>query len=107
MKKDYKKVDAEIYNLRFWIKGCDPIVLQQRYDLYLKNVGFHIVGFNEHHFEKQGYTCFWLLAESHLALHTFPESEKTYVELSSCNPDKLKNFQTLIAKEAITYEDLP
>ena len=31
------------------------------------------------------YTKLWLLGESHLALHTFPEENKDYVELSSCN----------------------
>ncbi len=107
MKKDYKKVEASIYNLRFWIKDCEPTELQQRYESYVVEVGFHVVGFNDHHFENQGYTCFWLLAESHLALHSFPESQKTYVELSSCNLDKLKKFQALTVSEVIAHKDLP
>ena len=39
----------------------------------------------EHSFQPQGYTAIWLLAESHFAIHTFPEENKTYIELSSCN----------------------
>lgn len=49
----------------------------------------------EHHFEPQGYTAVWLLAESHCALHTFPEENKAYVELSSCNIDMYTDFIVL------------
>ena len=38
----------------------------------------------EHYFTPYGYTALFLLAESHFALHTFPEENKTYIELSSC-----------------------
>ena len=38
----------------------------------------------EHYFTKQGYTGLWLLAESHFAIHTFPEEDKIYIEISSC-----------------------
>nr|DAO98746.1 MAG TPA: S-adenosylmethionine decarboxylase [Caudoviricetes sp.] len=34
----------------------------------------------------------WLLTESHFAVHTFPEFGKTYIELSSCNPDFFTKF---------------
>lgn len=46
----------------------------------------------EHYFEPQGYTCLWLLSESHFAIHTFPEANKTYIELSSCNRQMYENF---------------
>jgi S-adenosylmethionine decarboxylase len=65
------------------------------YEKQLKEAGFTILLFNEHHFPEQGYTCFWLLGESHLAIHTFPESGKSYIELSSCNKEKLEKFKKL------------
>lgn len=46
----------------------------------------------EHHFEPQGYTALWLLGESHLAVHTFPEHGISYLELSSCMMDKYVLF---------------
>lgn len=61
-------------------------------DQLLIKAGFIILNRMEHHFMPQGYTAIWLLAESHLAVHTFPESGKTYVELSSCNQPKNKAF---------------
>lgn len=39
-------------------------------------------------FTEEGYTAIWLLGESHFAIHTFPEQGKTYIELTSCNPEK-------------------
>lgn len=50
----------------------------------LATSGHTILNFVEHHFEPQGYTALWLLGESHLAIHTFPEHGRSYVELSSC-----------------------
>ena len=46
--------------------------------------GFTVIDKVEHYFTKQGYTGLWLLAESHFAIHTFPEEDKIYIEISSC-----------------------
>lgn len=58
----------------------------------LKTSGFGIIGFMEHFFEPQGYTGLWLISESHFAIHTFPEENKTYIELSSCNKEMYDQF---------------
>jgi len=95
MGTNYKETEAQIFNFQKWINECNPEILKNTFQKKLKKSGFTIISFSEHHFEKKGYTCFWLLAESHLAIHTFPEENKTYVELSSCNDDKLRYFKTL------------
>jgi len=46
----------------------------------------------EKHFEPFGYTGLWLLSESHFAIHTFPEENKTYIELSSCIEEPFNKF---------------
>ena len=89
MSTNYKHIQANIYNLQEWITEINPEVLKIDFEKLLHKSEFTILAFNQHYFEQQGYTCFWLLGESHLAIHTFPESKKTYVELSSCNQDKL------------------
>ena len=43
--------------------------------------------------EPEGYTALWLLGESHFAIHTFPEEQKTYIELSSCNLEYYEFFK--------------
>ena len=93
METNYKHIEAHIYNHSFWTKCTEPNTLQTTYNTLLKKVGFTILQFNEHYFPEKGYTCFWLLGESHLAIHTFPESNKSYIELSSCNKEKLDLFK--------------
>lgn len=94
---EYKHTKAEIFSEKWWIKNTDPTFCRTTFDSMLKQSGFTVLNVMEHHFEQQGYTCLWLLAESHLAIHTFPEDEKCYVELSSCNQAKTEVFKTLIA----------
>lgn len=97
MKTTYKHIEAKIYNHSLWVTETDPEQLKKQFNHALEQSGFTIIQFNEHHFENQGYTCFWLLAESHLAIHTFPESNISYIELSSCNHEKLLHFKVQIS----------
>ncbi|CAM1372504.1 S-adenosylmethionine decarboxylase family protein [Tenacibaculum xiamenense] len=99
MNTEYKKIEAKIFNLQEWITETNPEYLKENFEALLIQCNFTILNFSEHYFDQQGYTCFWLLGESHLAIHTFPESNKTYVELSSCNEEKLNQFQKLMANE--------
>ncbi len=43
-----------------------------------------------HNFDPQGISIIKLLAESHAALHTWPETKQGYVTLTTCNSSKLK-----------------
>ena len=83
---------AAIYNYRVWVEEVQPSVLKESFDAILVESGFTILNFMEHFFEPQGYTAIWLLGESHFALHTFPEENKTYIELSSCNETMYDSF---------------
>jgi len=92
-KKDMK---AEIFNFNKWIKETNPSKIKSKFDKILKKSGFKILSFCEHHFEPHGYTALWLLAESHFAIHTFPEEKKAYIELSSCNRKFYEKFIGLL-----------
>ncbi|MCS6822337.1 MAG: S-adenosylmethionine decarboxylase [Microscillaceae bacterium] len=87
-----KAQKAQIYNYRTWLLETNSQWLFEYFQNLLREVGFTIIQHVEHHFQPQGYTCIWLLAESHLALHTFPEANKTYLELSSCDEEKYHHF---------------
>jgi len=63
-------VKAELYTYRCWVNESDPNHLRATLDQLLDEVKFEKLGFVQHHFEPQGYTCIWLLGESHLAVHT-------------------------------------
>jgi len=84
---------SEIWNQSWWIDLVNPGVLEPMCQRRLLASGFGVMGFIEHHFEPQGWTGLWLLAESHLAVHTFPEENRTYIELSSCNENSYNQFK--------------
>lgn len=75
---------SQIHNFSTWVNETEPTVLFDELKLMLVHAGFTIEAAQEKHFQPQGYTCLFLLGESHLAVHTFPENGDTYIELSSC-----------------------
>ena len=83
---------AKIWHDRWWVTETDPKRLKNIYKKHLKQSGFTVVGFVDNHFTPQGYSAVFLLAESHLAIHTFPEENKTYIELSSCTEEFFDKF---------------
>jgi S-adenosylmethionine decarboxylase len=70
----------------------------------LEQCDFEILGFIDHHFQPQGYTCLWLLGESHLAVHTYPEHAKSYIELTSCVEPKNQLFVSLLEESEFSIE---
>jgi S-adenosylmethionine decarboxylase len=74
------------------VNETDPIPLMKTFTKALKDSGFTIMQICTQLFDPQGFTAVWILAESHLAIHTFPEEGKTYVELSSCNEEMFDKF---------------
>lgn len=91
---------AQIFNYRFWIKEITPDFISQKLRELLLNSGFKILQSIEHHFNPYGYTALFLLAESHLAIHTFPEENKSYIELSSCNENYFTAFKKMLALDS-------
>ena len=88
---------AKIWQHSFFmpfIEGNEDLVVDA-FNKGQAKAGFTVVGFSEKKFEPQGYSCVWLLAESHLALHTFPGDGKAWVELASCNLKKYTRHKNL------------
>jgi len=83
---------AQMFNHSRWVEDTDPEHLRQAYRTRLLLAGFTILEFVEHYFPVQGYTAIFLLGESHLAIHTFPEEGRTYIELSSCVERQYRSF---------------
>jgi S-adenosylmethionine decarboxylase len=54
-----------------------------------------IVGYSEKHFdENNGFTCVFLLAESHVSVHTYPENNSLFFDAFTCgdiNPQIILN----------------
>lgn len=90
---------AKIWNNHWWIPECDPQTLYKTFFEILKKCEFTVLNDIEYYFKPFGYTAIFLIAESHLAIHTFPEEGKTYIELSSCNEEKSKTFEQWMIEE--------
>lgn len=87
-----------------WLTYCDlPILIEECNNILLES-GFTVLNFMEHSFHPQGYTAIWLLSESHLAIHTFPEHDTIFVELCSCSEAKLETFKKYFH---LSYEKQP
>ena len=75
---------AEMFHFNGWLPYEDEKQFAEFCEQALIDSGFQILDKCEHYFPVQGYTGLWLLSESHFAIHTFPEEDKTYIELTSC-----------------------
>lgn len=77
-------MQAKIYKWSGWIKETRADVLFSMCKSKMLECGFKIKDEATAFFSPQGFTALFLLAESHFAIHTFPEKNITYLELSSC-----------------------
>ncbi|GAF01428.1 S-adenosylmethionine decarboxylase [Saccharicrinis fermentans] len=103
----HKHLPPQIFNLKAWVVLVDESQLQKIFSDILSRAGFNVLDYSSHQFPVNGFSAFWLLAESHLAIHTFTNSGWCYVELSSCNKEKAFRFKELV-KEAlvkVTWDD--
>lgn len=96
---------AKIWNYKVWVNETDPKALYSYLNELLLKSGFKIVGFIDKHFSPVGYSGTWLISESHLAVHTFPERNKSYIELSSCNGEKQRKFVELFSLSTTKQDD--
>ena len=92
---------AVMYNYNTWIKYQKEEILIDYFEKLLKKSGFTIINKVEHYFEVQGYTGLWLLAESHFAIHTFPEEDRAYIEISSCVKEYFDEFIKTIKEDIL------
>lgn len=101
---EYKFIKPVIYNYQVWVEQTDSDMLSTTLEAILQESGYTVLNRVVHFFPVQGYTCLWLLAESHLAVHTFPESNRSYIELSGCNEEMSKCFITIFNEKFTIIE---
>lgn len=87
---------AKMNNWNGWVKETRPDILYSYYENLLLDSGFKVVDKCVKFFSPYGFTALFLLSESHFAIHTFPEENKTYLELSSCVDKPFQNFMQKI-----------
>lgn len=85
-------MDAKIYNRSCWLYFTEDFNINDIFESLLIKSDFRILNSVDQKFSPYGYTKIWIIAESHLAIHTFPEEDVLYIELSSCIESKAKLF---------------
>ncbi len=70
-------------------------LLKSKCNTLLENFQMKTLGVNEHAFQPQGYTLLYLLSESHLSLHSWPEYNTLKMDLFTCSSKKLDNVQSI------------
>ena len=88
-----------MYNFTEWVEETNPGYLKNHYRRLLNKSGFTVLKTTDKHFVPFGYTLLFLLGESHLAIHTFPEENKSYIELTSCVLEPFNKFKELNNKK--------
>ena len=94
------------------MSGCDPALLSD-----LKHItqamlgaaeasGATVITHNFHHFSPLGVSGAVIIAESHLAIHTWPEYRFAAVDLFTCVDRVQPRKALLLLKEALRCEDL-
>ncbi|MEK6895508.1 MAG: adenosylmethionine decarboxylase [Nanoarchaeota archaeon] len=80
----------------------------------LKAERFNILTQAHHHFEPHGYTGLWLLSESHLAIHTYPEEKyrSLVFDLYSCRGEgdgrqTLNSMKRFLQTDKINLQERP
>ncbi|MBT3355997.1 hypothetical protein HN784_04190 [bacterium] len=53
----------------------------------LEKGNFSVMGGAMHKFDPAGMSGFWLLCESHLSFHTWPEERRVFIDLFSCGDE--------------------
>lgn len=89
-----------------WVDEARPDLLHGYYLDLLRRSGFTIINVQYHMFEPFGFTELILLGESHFAIHTFPEENRSYLELSSCIDGPFNRFMELLKEKEMpkTYD---
>lgn len=75
--------------------------LEQFADKLVESLNLTVVKSVSHSFKPQGRTLIYILSESHLAVHTWPEHKLVHVDLVSCV--KVTNFENSLRQVLDNY----
>lgn len=79
----------------------DQKSLEQLADKLVERLNLTVVKSIFHSFKPQGKTIVYILSESHLAIHTWPEHKLVHVDLVSCV--KITNFENSLKQILDSY----
>lgn len=54
-------------------------------DLFINSFGLKVVSRGKYEYTNNGLTKFYVLSQSHLVIHTWPENRAIHIDLMTCN----------------------
>lgn len=90
---DFKNINLDIIN--------DIEKVKSILDSICNDYNYTVLGKIEHKFEPQGFTLLYLLSESHLSIHTFPERKTVAFDLYTCRAYDNNNVYNEIHKKLL------
>jgi len=60
--------------------------IDQIANLLIKNLKLNVVKQGRYRFSHHGLTKFWILSQSHLVIHSWPENNALHIDLMTCSP---------------------
>ena len=81
-------MDGSMWVSMWYTSTTDIDALNTEIEKMLKRASFSILSETDYRFDPLGYTKLFLLAESHFAVHTWPERHIAWLEIASCIEEK-------------------
>ena len=79
-----KHMICDIKNIKNQTLLNNPKQLTNLLDNICKTYEYTILNKSQHEFEPQGFTTLYLLSESHISIHTFPENNYAAIDIYTC-----------------------
>ena len=90
MKPVFSTISYGLYDIESSLVE-DGFCIEKILEEIVAKTGLHIVKKQKHEFSPQGLSMTFILAESHIAIHTYPELKSAYITLTTCH--KLNELQ--------------
>lgn len=79
-----KHMICDIKNIKNHQLLNTPTLLTDLLDRICQTYDYTILQKSQHIFEPQGFTTLYLLSESHISIHTFPENNYAAIDIYTC-----------------------
>jgi S-adenosylmethionine decarboxylase len=79
----------------------DPGLIDRAIKAAIEESGATLIGIQSHQFAPQGVTAVALLKESHLSIHTWPETGYAAVDIFTCGDHTMPQKAALVMKKSL------
>lgn len=97
---------VNLYDIRDDDLLCDLWKGREVLNHVISELHLNVVNESGHQFSPYGYTYAYVLSESHLTIHTYPEHKSCYIDIFCCNPYFDPNMAISILKDMFNTNNI-